>query len=398
MDDIGGVKSYLRRISKYLIEQNKEVVILTQLTKNDQEEETVIDGIPVIRLDCGDLVDRIENFAKTSPEQRTNVAKDLFNKNDLETTGLKLAGELAEFINKRKPQVIHFHNSYFMTPYALYFLKQRLHTYSTPAFYFWTHSPPMDIIMPGGEKDSIYSALASFQNLFKGIFAISKSVQASLLKAGIKSKIKYLGVDTEKFIKNDEKRRETREKFGINENEFVILYTGRIIKEKGLDLLPEIYKELQKKGPSYYNIHFIIAGDGRYKEELLEKLKEEKIEQKFHFTVAFTDEDLVALYSSADCLFLPTRREAIGLSILEAMSCSLPCVATDLPGIKEIITHGKNGILFPQDNVSEIVRWLSAIFSNRNMRENLVENTRVTVEEQFSSLAHNRNFKLRLMN
>ncbi len=190
-NDIGGVKSYLRRIAKYLIDNERKVIILTQLTRNDQEKETVIEGIPVIRLDCGDLVDRIENFSNTPTEDRLQLAKSLFNDNDLETTGLKLAGELAEFINKNKPQVIHFHNSYFISPYALYFLKQRLNTYTIPSFYFWTHSPPMNIILPDGKEDSIYSALGSFQNLFKGIFSVSLSVRDYLLKAGINSKVKY---------------------------------------------------------------------------------------------------------------------------------------------------------------------------------------------------------------
>ncbi|MHA1155925.1 MAG: glycosyltransferase family 4 protein [Candidatus Heimdallarchaeota archaeon] len=394
---MGGVKSYLRRIAKYLIANEHKVVILTQLTKNDQEEETIIEGIPVKRLDCGDLVDRIEKFSTTPIEERMILAEDLFNDNDLETTGLKLAGELAEFINKNKPQVIHFHNSYFISPYALYFLKQRLNTYTTPSFYFWTHSPPMDIILPDGKKDSIYSALSSFQNLFKGIFSVSHSVKDYLLKAGINSKVKYLGVNTEVFAKNEEKRKQVREKFGISESAFVVLYTGRIIKEKGLDLFPTIYQELLKKGDSYVKIQFLIVGEGRYKEELIEKLKQEKIDHNFHFTAAETEEDLAVLYSSADCFLLPTRREALGLSLLEAMSCSLPCLVTDLSGVKEIITHGKNGIIFPKDDTTEIVRWISALFSNKNMREDLAQQTRITITEKFSAEMHYRNFIRRLL-
>lgn len=396
-NDIGGVKSYLRRIAKYLIANERKVVILTQLTKNDQERETVIEGIPVIRLDCGDLVDRIESFSSTPIDERMHLAKDLFNDNDLETTGLKLAGELAEFINKNKPQVIHFHNSYFITPYALYFLKQRLNTYTTPSFYFWTHSPPMDIILPDGKKDSIYSALGSFQNLFKGIFSVSHSVKDYLLKAGINSKVKYLGVDTEVFVKSEEKRKQIREKFGFSKNTFVILYTGRIIEEKGLDLFPIICKKLLKKSDSYNNIQFLLAGKGRYKGELVEKLKQENINHSFHFTALESEEDLAALYSSADCFLLPTRREALGLSLLEAMSCSLPCLVTDLPGVKEIITHGKNGIIFPADDISEIVRWVSALFSNKNMRDELAKQTRITITDTFSAEKHHSNFMRRLL-
>ena len=62
----------------------------------------------------------------------------------------------------------------------------------------------MQLTMPDKTKSNLYNALASFQNNFKGVFAISKNVHQQLLNAGIQNKIRYLGVDTRDFVKRDE--------------------------------------------------------------------------------------------------------------------------------------------------------------------------------------------------
>ncbi|HUT82055.1 MAG TPA: glycosyltransferase family 4 protein [Candidatus Bathyarchaeia archaeon] len=386
--DIGGVKSYLRRIINSLNKTNNEAIILTQKTKQDNLDEEIIDGIKVVRLECGDFIDRIEEFNKLPEEERNAKAKELFKKNDIEKTALKLANELNSFILKYKPKAFHFHNSYFLSPYALYFLKQNYRYEFPPSYYFWSHSPSMDLVLPDGSTSKLFSALKSFQNEYKGIFAISQSVNESMIKYGIDSKLRYLGVDLTVFSKRDNPKTITREILGLHPKAFVILFTGRILKEKGLDLLPEIFKQLIQRDEKYVIINFLITGDGDYKSELQNKIKELGFEKNFHFIRAQNEDELVDIYSLADCFILPSRREALGLSLLEALSCSLPSIATDLPGIRELIIHTKNGLLVPMDNISEYLRWITGLYSNANLRENLKLNSRKSVKELFSYETH----------
>ncbi|MBN1329606.1 MAG: glycosyltransferase family 4 protein [Candidatus Heimdallarchaeota archaeon] len=387
-NDIGGVKTYLRRIITSLIKANHDSIILTQKTKQDNLDEEIIDSIKVVRLDCGDFINRIEMFNKLSEEEKNSKANELFKKNDIEKTALKLANELNLFILKYNPRAIHFHNSYFISPYALYFLKQNYRYEFPPSYYFWSHSPSLDLILPDGSKSKLYSALKSFQNEYKGIFAISNSVNESMIKYGINSKLKYLGVDLTVFTKREIPIKITREGLGIHPKAFVILFTGRILKEKGLDLLPEIFDQLIHRDEKYFAVKFLITGDGEYKTELQNKIKEKGFENNFQFIRAENEDELVDIYSLADCFILPSRREALGLSLLEALSCSLPSIATDLPGIRELITHTKNGLLVPVDNISEILRWITGLYSNTILRENLKESSRKSVEEIFSYETH----------
>ena len=395
--DVGGVKSYIRWLVKTLNANDRKAVILTQLTEDDKEKEEEIDGLPIIRLNCGDLIDRLNAYEKLPEDEKEKRAKEFFRKNDIETTANKLSDALAGYITKFRPRVIHFHNSFFIVPYALYFYKQKYDKIPHVPFYFWSHSPTKQLILPNGEKAPLFDALSSFQNLFKGVFSVSKTVHNQLLKYGIKNKHLTIGVEKELFTFDEERRKITREKLEISENAFVILYTGRIIKDKGLDIIPTLYQELLKRNQSFLSILFLIVGDGDYKEQLMSEVESRNLSHRFRFISSASNEELVNYYSCADCFIFPTRREALGLSMLEAMSCSLPIIASDLPSTREIISQNRNGILIPLDNNAEYLRWISNLFSNRRLRKELGEAARITIEEKFDAQKHYRYFTFKLL-
>ncbi|NHJ05807.1 MAG: glycosyltransferase family 1 protein [Candidatus Heimdallarchaeota archaeon] len=375
----------------------QKAIIVTQMTKDDSIKEEIIDDIPIYRLNCGDFIDRINLFEKMPMENRESKAHEFFNKNDIENTAKKFADALADFIIKQKPQVIHFHNSFFITPYGLYFLKQKYDNIPQVPFYFWTHSPPKQLTLPNGLEKPLFDALRSFQNLFKGVFSVSLYVHDNLTKFGIKNKVIPLGIDKEFFSKDNERGQSTRNRLKISDGSFVVLYTGRIIKEKGLDILPEIYQQLLKRGSEYLTIQFLIVGEGDYKNTLMQDVESRNLSHRFKFVNAKNNDELLDYYSCANCFILPTRREALGLSLLEAMSCSLPCIATNLPSIKEIINHTINGIIIKQDDIAEFVRWLSGLFSNKALRASLSEAARKTIEEKFNAENHYRYFTNKLL-
>jgi glycosyltransferase involved in cell wall biosynthesis len=372
------------------------VVVLTQKTDEKQKEKEIIDSLPIIRFDCGDLQERINDFKILPSEEKEMVAQTTFNKDDIENTALKLADELMDYIKKEKPRAIHVHNSFFIFPYALYYLKQKYDTQFLPSIYFWCHSPPMKIVLPSSEEANLYSGLASFQQLFDQIFSVSESVHNYLLKDGINSKVKYLGIDTEFFQRSQKKRLVKRKELGFLETNQIITYSGRIIKSKGLDLLPEICEQLLSRSEIFQSVYFLIIGEGEYKEEFQQLVNQKNLMDRFTFTSTTDDEEIVAFFSASDCFIFPTRREALGISLLEAMSCSLPCIASELPGTKELVQHPKNGILVPQDNLSEFTRWLSTIFLKKDLKEQLGLAARKTVLEQFSFEKHIKYFLRKL--
>jgi len=394
---VGGVQAYLRRISMALQQHGLESVLLTQKTARHRSDEETIDGLRVFRFDCGDLVDRLTEFSLAPQAERAALASKLFKKHDIEDAALQLSKGLFAFIRDYKPRVIHFHNSFSLAPFALYFLKQNHPMDYPPAYYFWSHSPQKSLTYPDGSVNNLYHILSSFQNMFKAIFSVSHYVNTLMVKAGINSKVRYLGVDPAIFQKRAEVQLDVREKFGLSPQSQLLLYTGRLIREKGLDLLPAILNQLRHRDSAFANYHFLIVGDGPYQESLRALAREDDLEAAFHFLKAEDDEQLVECYSQANCFLLPSRREAFGLSLIEAMSCSLPCLSTDLPGAKEIITHTLNGILVKKDDINDFVRWLSSIHFNGELRSSMGRAARETIEQKFNFKDHVNYFLKRLV-
>ncbi|NHJ40008.1 MAG: glycosyltransferase family 4 protein, partial [Asgard group archaeon] len=351
----------------------------------------------IIRFDCGDFIDRISQFDNLNHHEKEKLAEEVFKKDDIESAALKLAENLHKFIKEHKPSSIHFHNSFFISPHALYFLKQAYKLSETPSYYFWCHSPTMQLILPDGSKNNLYSALASFQNHFTGVFAISNNVHQQLLNQGIQNKVRYLGIDTDYFTKRDQVTLDIRKNLGISENAFILIYTGRFLRDKGLAKLVTIYKQLVERDKKFLTIIALLVGDGPYKQEFMNLIKKENLDHRFYFTKVNNDSDLVDIYSQSNCFILPTKREAIGLSLMEAMSCSLPCIATDLPGTRELITHMKNGLLIPEGKEDEYLRWISSLYSSKNLRNSLAIDARKTIEEKFSFNDHINYFIKRLV-
>lgn len=93
----------------------------------------------------------------------------------------------------------------------------------------------------------------------------------------------------------------------------------------------------------YPGVQLLIAGDGRMKEELTRLVKSVGIQENTYFlpTVADTVEVLTAI----DIFVMPSLKEGLGLSLMEAMACGLPVIGSEVGGIKSLIQQGVNGVL-----------------------------------------------------
>lgn len=89
-------------------------------------------------------------------------------------------------------------------------------------------------------------------------------------------------------------------------------------------------------------------------------------------------------YRSLDLFVLPSSREGMPNVLLEAMATGLPCVATDIPGVREIITSGENGLLVPPRNSQQLAATLSDLLRDNTLQQTLGREARKTVVDSFS--------------
>lgn len=160
-------------------------------------------------------------------------------------------------------------------------------------------------------------------------------------------------LDLERFNKMD--KSECRKQLGINENDNVILYCGRIEDNpKRVLLFPEIAKELKN---NITGLKWIVIGNGNDLEQLKEDVKKNGLEEVFLFKghVGHGNE-LCSLINSADVSILLSNFEGICMSALESIACDTPVVATDVGDIKEYINNNNNGVVIDNSTTDDIIQ------------------------------------------
>ncbi|MEQ9289816.1 MAG: glycosyltransferase [Cyclobacteriaceae bacterium] len=116
----------------------------------------------------------------------------------------------------------------------------------------------------------------------------------------------------------------------------ILLYAGRISKEKGVMELPDILEKVKSQIP---DVEMVVAGKGPAEEELKQKMPDAKY-------LGWVDhQELPKIYSTADLMVLPSKFDTFSVVVLEAMSCGLPVIAYNIMGPKDIIKKDLNGYL-----------------------------------------------------
>jgi glycosyltransferase involved in cell wall biosynthesis len=193
----------------------------------------------------------------------------------------------------------------------------------------------------------------------------------------------YGGIDFERFDlqKLNHYKKIVRDEIKIDNDTKLVLFLGRITKDKGIEDLLEVFSdsEFQKR-----NIHLILVGP--FEQELdpisnnaLEILKNNK---QVHY-LGYTDTP-EKYFVAADLLCMPSYREGFGTVILEAASLKVPAIGSDIPGLKDAIVDGETGLLFPLKNQAELKRQLLHLCEDNNLRLKLGEKAYSRAKIDFS--------------
>ena len=171
-----------------------------------------------------------------------------------------------------------------------------------------------------------------------------------------------------------------RRQYEIGPMDPMVLFVGRIVYQKGPDLLVGAIPYILKYYP---NAKFVFVGDGEMRAEVEQLARNTGVSHATRFLGKKSDEALKDLFKSTDCLCVPSRNEPFGIIILEAWSAGKPVVATVNGGPNEIIWHDVNGFKI-QDNPQSIAWGIGTIFNDFEHARWMGHNGRMTVETAFS--------------
>ncbi|HHW68765.1 MAG TPA: glycosyltransferase family 4 protein [Tenericutes bacterium] len=161
----------------------------------------------------------------------------------------------------------------------------------------------------------------------------------------------------------------------ISNNDFIILFVGRLGKEKNVDFLIECQKELVKKKS---NCKLIIIGDGPDSDEFKDLVRKYKIEDKVIFTGKVPWEIVPIYYQLADVFATASLTETQGLTVIEAMASSKCVVAINDESFNGTIIDGLNGFLF--NNKKEYQKIIEKLFFDKALLSKICNQAKISSE------------------
>jgi glycogen(starch) synthase len=187
------------------------------------------------------------------------------------------------------------------------------------------------------------------------------------------------GVDAKEYEKSTVDLNQFRRRFALPE-EKIVLYVGRLVYEKGIQVLINAIPKILEK----VNAKFVIVGNGYMKEPLWEKIKHMGLAHKVLFTGFVDDETLRNLQKCADVSVVPSLFEPFGIVALEAMAAKSPVVVSDTGGLSEIVEHDLTGVKVYPDNPESLAWGVTRVLLDEAYANKLRENAYRLVVEKYN--------------
>ena len=302
---------------------------------------------------------------------------------------LKSLWKMWNFLRKEKPQIVHTH-----TPKAgiigmlaarLAGVPHRLHTVAGLPLMEATGTKRK--ILNFVEKLTYSSATRVYPNS-KGLYDFilqNNFTQSNKLK--IIANGSSNGIDTIFFSPDQvtELERVTlREKLNIQPDDFVFVFVGRIVSDKGINELIKAFSQLQAvENNEPAGIKLLLVGG---LENDLDPLNPETLaeinQNKDIISVGF-QQDVRSFFAIADALVFPSYREGFPNVVMQAGAMGLPSIVSDINGCNEIIIEGENGLIIPSKNVEKLKEKMLTLAKDKNLYTKLKGNSRRMIENRY---------------
>ena len=302
---------------------------------------------------------------------------------------LKSLWEMWNFLRKEKPQIVHTH-----TPKAgiigmlaarLAGVPHRLHTVAGLPLMEATGIKRK--ILNFVEKLTYSSATRVYPNS-KGLYDFilqNNFTQSNKLKIIANGSSNGINTIFFSLAQVSEIERVTlREKLNIQSDDFVFVFVGRIVSDKGINELIKAFSELQTaENNEQIGIKLLLVGG---LESDLDPLNPEtlaEINQNRDIISVGFQQDVRPFFAISDALAFPSYREGFPNVVMQAAAMGLPSIVSDINGCNEIIVEGENGLIIPSKNVEKLKEKMLTLARDKNLYIKLKENSRRMIENRY---------------
>lgn len=297
----------------------------------------------------------IEFILCPSLVRRTNIIKDL-----------KTFLDIWRIIKKKSPEIVHTHSSKagLLGRLAAKLARIPIVVHTPHGHVFFGYFGPL--------KTKIFIILERLvSRITDRIIALTNKEKEDYIKFRIANEDKfdviYSGIELDKFKElSEDKKQNLVKEFGIPEKSLIIGTVGRLVPVKGHEFLIKAAKYIISKYPEAF---FVFTGDG----PLEQNLKRQALELGINNNIIFLGwrSDAARIISVYDIFALPSLNEGMGRVLAEAMALGKPIVASNVGGIPDLVTHGKNGFLVPVRNSEKLAKYIQILIKNKEQREKM---------------------------
>lgn len=171
-----------------------------------------------------------------------------------------------------------------------------------------------------------------------------------------------------------------KEKLGIKESDFVLVFVGRMVADKGINELVAAFSKLSKINN---DCKLLLVGPLETDLDPLEEKTLKEIENNPSIISVGYQNDVRPYFAISNCLVFPSYREGFPNVVMQAGAMGLPCIVSDINGCNEIIMHNNNGLIIPVKNENAIFDAVKKVFSDSNLFDSMKNVSRSMIVERF---------------
>lgn len=220
------------------------------------------------------------------------------------------------------------------------------------------------------------------------VLVVSPSQQSFLVSHGVlppgKARVigagSICGVDPLRFYPDTEAKQTARHDLGIAKDAKVILFVGRLNRDKGMLDLATAFDTIAKHHPDV--VLLLVGAEEDVPFSRIQEICHAERDLLHYVNFTSTPERYMM---TADIFCLPSYREGFGMTIIEAAACGVPAVASRIYGITDAVEEGKTGLLFPAGDVAALTQALLKLIADRDLRQQMGAAARVRALELFPS-------------
>ena len=245
-----------------------------------------------------------------------------------------------------------------------------VHTYHT-LYEYYTHYIFGSKFVKAGKK--IAAAISKFYcEKCNALIVPTRKVEDILYSYGVDKTMNIIptGLELDKFYRgnySEEDLRFMRESFGIDENEFLCVYIGRIAEEKSIDLLIDMFSKIKDE-----KFKFMIVGRGRILDDLKKQAEKLGISDRVVFTGEVPHDKVAAYYQMGDVFLNASVSETQGLTFVEAMAAKTPVVARYDLNLEDLLVKNEAGLVYTTEE--EFINSIMLLKEDKEFREKIIEN------------------------